>query len=185
MDDGEKNGRFLTYNFPEFKVGTAVTHNNDPTGCTVFVFPERVLASCDVRGGDPAISEYQYGHYDAICFAGGSLRGLEVVGGVRAAMMADYGAERDLVSGAAVNDSFKRPNLTYPDKALGIEAYRAAQANRFALGAQGAGSNVWVGGRRGRDVGVQEQAGQGGCVQSSGHGEDCCVYGDQCAGGDS
>jgi L-aminopeptidase/D-esterase-like protein len=162
------HGRFLTFDFPAFKVGTAVTTNDDPTGCTVFVFPERVMATCDVRGGDPGVSEYQYSHYDAICFAGGSLRGLEVVSGVRAAMMADFGTERDLVSGAVVNDSFKRSNETYPDKALAIEAYRAAQANRFALGAQGAGRNVWVGGRRGRGVGMPEQAGQGGAFRQVG-----------------
>jgi hypothetical protein len=82
-DKSGENGRFLTYNFPALKVGTAVTNDDDPTGCTIFLFPERVMATCDVRGGDPGVSEYQYSHYDAICFAGGSLRGLEVVGGVR------------------------------------------------------------------------------------------------------
>ena len=98
------NGRTLTFPFPALKIGTACY--DDPTGCTIFLFPERVLATCDVRGGTPGVSEYQYSRYDAICFAGGSLRGLEVVGGVRAAMMAEYGVDRDLVSGAVVNDGF-------------------------------------------------------------------------------
>lgn len=137
-------------------------YDDDPTGCTIFVFPERVMATCDVRGGDPGVSEYQYSHYDAICFAGGSLRGLEVVGGVRAALMAEYGMDRDLVSGAIVNDGRNRPNQQYPDKALGLAAYHAAEPNRFPLGAVGAGRNVWVGGGRGRGVGQPEQAGQGG-----------------------
>lgn len=162
------HGRYLHYNFPAFKIGTAVTPDDDPTGCTIFIFPERVLATCDLRGGDPGISEYQYSQYDAICFAGGSLRGLEVVGGVRAALMAEYGAERDLVSGAVVNDGYKRPNQRYPDKELGLAAFHAAQPNCFPLGAQGAGRNVWVGGRRGRGAGRPEQAGQGGAFAQFG-----------------
>lgn len=164
----DTNGRTLTYPFPAFKVGTAVTPDDDPTGCTIFVFPERVLAACDVRGGDPGVSEYQYSHYDAICFAGGSLRGLEVVGGVRSALMAEYGPDRDLVSGAVVNDGRNRPNVRYPDKQLGLAAYHAAQTNRFPLGAVGAGHNVWVGGGRGRGVGQPEQAGQAGAFAQFG-----------------
>jgi L-aminopeptidase/D-esterase-like protein len=163
----DENGRFLTFHFPAFKVGTAV-YDDDPTGCTIFLFPERVMATCDVRGGDPGVSEYQYSHYDAICFAGGSLRGLEVVGGVRAAMMAEYGMERDLVSSAIVNDGRNRANQRYPDKQLGLAAYEAAQFNRFPLGAVGAGRNVWVGGGRGRGVGEPEQAGQGGAFAQFG-----------------
>jgi len=157
----DENGRFLTFDFPAFKVGTAV-YDDDPTGCTVFLFPERVQATCDVRGGDPGVSEHQYSHYDAICFAGGSLRGLEVVSGVRTAMMAEHGPDRDLVSGAIVNDGRNRSNVRYPDKQLGLAAYQAAKFNRFPLGSVGAGRNVWVGGGRGRGVGKPEQAGQGG-----------------------
>lgn len=163
-----QNGRSLPYDFPAFKVGTDEYDGDDPTGCTVFVFPERVMATCDVRGGDPGVSEYQYSRYDAICFAGGSLRGLEVVGGVRAALMAEYGMDRDLVSGAIVNDGRNRPNQRYPDKALGLAAYHAAEPNRFPLGAVGAGRNVWVGGGRGRSVGQPEQAGQGGAFSQFG-----------------
>ena len=155
------SNRVLTFDFPVVKIGTAATAD-DPTGCTVFIFPERVLAACDVRGGDPGVSEHLYSHYDAICFAGGSLRGLEVVSGVRAAMMAVYGADRDLVSGAIVNDGHKRANQRFPDKQLGIDAFHSAAFNLFPLGAVGAGRNVWVGGGRGRGVGEPERAGQGG-----------------------
>jgi L-aminopeptidase/D-esterase-like protein len=153
------NSRLLTFDFPVVKIGTAA-YDDDPTGCTVFLFPERVLATCDVRGGDPGVSEHLYSHYDAICFAGGSLRGLEVVCGVRAAMMAAYGPDRDLVSGAIVNDGRNRPNKRYPDKQLGRAAFRAAQVNQFPLGAAGAGRNVWVGGGRGRGVGVRIRFGK-------------------------
>ncbi|MDX1614894.1 MAG: P1 family peptidase [Candidatus Promineifilaceae bacterium] len=153
--------RYLDFDFPAVKIGAA-TYEDDPTGCTVFVFPERVAAAVDVRGGDPGVSEYQYSHYDAICFAGGSLRGLEAAHGVRAELVAQHGPDRDLVSGAVVNDGYKRANGRYPDKALGQLAYRRAEPNRFPLGARGAGRNVWVGGRRGRGVGRPEQAGQGG-----------------------
>ena len=155
------NNRALTFDFPVVKIGTAAT-DEDPTGCTVFLFPERVLATCDVRGGDPGVSEHLYSHYDAICFAGGSLRGLEVVGGVRAAMMAAYGPDRDLVSGAIVNDGRRRANQRYPDRQLGADAFHSAVFNQFPLGAAGAGRNVWVGGGRGRGVGEPERAGQGG-----------------------
>jgi len=61
------------------KMGTAA-YNDDPTGCTGFVFPDRVLATCDVRGGDPGVNGYQYSHYDAICSTADPLRGLEIAG---------------------------------------------------------------------------------------------------------
>ena len=71
-----------------------------------------------MRGGDLGVSEHQYNHYHAICFVNISLRGLEVVGGVRAAMMAEYGPDRDLVSSAIVNDRRTRANERYSDKQL-------------------------------------------------------------------
>jgi L-aminopeptidase/D-esterase-like protein len=101
----------LIFDFPAFKIGTVVfDDDNDPSIYTIFLFPKRVMASCDVRGGDPGVNKDQYSHYDAICIAGGSLRGLKVVSGVRAAMISEYRSERDLVSGAILNDGRNRTN---------------------------------------------------------------------------
>lgn len=150
----------LEFDFPGVRVGVAGTEG-EPTGCTVFHFPDRVMAAIDVRGGDPGISEYRYSHYDAICFSGGSLRGLEAAAGVRSELVEKHGLDCDLVSGAVVNDGYRRKNRAYPDKAVGALALRNARANRCPIGQVGAGRNVWVGGRRGRGVGDPERAGQG------------------------
>jgi L-aminopeptidase/D-esterase-like protein len=64
-------------------------------------------------------------------------------------MMAAYGPDRDLVSGAIVNDGRRRANQRYPDRQLGADAFHSAAFNQFPLGAAGAGRNVWVGGGRG------------------------------------
>lgn len=154
----------LEFDFPGIRIGVAA-NDEEPTGCTVFYFPERVRAAIDIRGGDPGISEYEYSHYDAICFAGGSLRGLETAAGVRAELINQHGLDCDLVSGAVVNDGFRRKNEAYPDKALGELALRRSRSNQCPLGAQGAGRNVWVGGRRDRGVGEPERAGQGAAIR--------------------
>jgi L-aminopeptidase/D-esterase-like protein len=154
-------GDRLSFDFPGFRVGTA-EYGPGLTGCTVFLFDKKTPTAVDLRGGDPAVSEYGYDGYDAICFAGGSLQGLEVLAGVRAALFADHGPERDLVSCAAVNDWHQRDRSINPDKRLGAAAYASAGPNQFLQGRHGAGANVWVGGGQGRGAGEAEQAGQGG-----------------------
>src|SRR5688500_13199381 len=77
----------LTFDFPALKIGIA-EYPQGPTGCTVFYFPEGVKTAVDVRGGYPGLSfQYEYNH--AICFAGGSLLGLETVAGVSAEIFAE------------------------------------------------------------------------------------------------
>lgn len=154
------DSRVLEFDFPGIRIGVAA-NDDEPTGCTVFHFPERVQAAVDIRGGDPGISEYKYSHYDAICFSGGSLRGLEAAAGVRAELVKQHGMDCDLVSGAVVNDGYRRKNEAYPDKSLGESALRQSRSNQCPIGAEGAGRNVWVGGRRDRGVGEPERAGQG------------------------
>lgn len=154
-------GETLPFDFSGFRVGVA-EYGPGITGCTVFSFDRKTAVAVDVRGGDPAISEHGYDGYDAICFAGGSLQGLEVLSGVRAALFEEFGPDRDLVSCAAVNDWYQRDRSLNPDKRLGRAAYANAQPNQFLLGRHGAGTNIWVGGGKGRGVGDPEQAGQGG-----------------------
>jgi L-aminopeptidase/D-esterase-like protein len=153
-------GDRLTFDFSGFRIGTA-EYGPGLTGCTLFLFDEKAATAVDIRGGDPAVSEYGYDGYDAICFAGGSMQGLEVLAGVRAALFDDYGPDRDLVTCAAVNDWYQRERTVNPDKRLGIAAYARATPNQFLMGRHGAGANVWVGGGKGRGVGEPEQAGQG------------------------
>lgn len=160
-------GQRMTFNFPGFRVGVA-EYGPGITGCTVFRFDRKTTTAVDIRGGDPAVSEHLYDGFDAICFAGGSLQGLEVLTGVRAALFEEFGSERDLVTCAAVNDWYKRDRSINPDKSLGYAAYASTAPNQFLLGRHGAGTNVWVGGGKGRGVGQPEQAGQGGAFTQYG-----------------
>ncbi|MEJ2758883.1 MAG: hypothetical protein P8046_10425, partial [Anaerolineales bacterium] len=156
----ELDGQLFEFDFPAFQIGVA-EYGPGITGCTVFKFNKRLPTAVDIRGGDPAISEPQYHAYDAICFAGGSLQGLGVLSGVRQALFEENGPDRDLVSCAAVNDWYQRDQTVNPDNSLGYAAYKSVLPNQFLLGRHGAGTNIWVGGGRGRGVGEAEQAGQG------------------------
>jgi hypothetical protein len=77
------DGPALELDFPALRIGVA-EYGEGPTGCTVFYFPEGVSTAVDMRGGAIGASETFYGRHHAICFAGGSAFGLEVVSGVRA-----------------------------------------------------------------------------------------------------
>ena len=122
-----------------------------------------------MRGGAPGTTNtdwlqlgYEGPGLDAICFAGGSWYGLEAASGVRAELLATK--EKNPfegvanVAGAIVYDFPGRTNTIYADKELGRSALRAAQPNRFPLGARGAGRFVTVGKYVGREF--REQAGQ-------------------------
>lgn len=163
-------GRELEFDLPAVRIGVA-EYVEGPTGCTVFHFPEGALAAIDVRGGAPGtimVSDFSY--LDAICFAGGSLLGLEAATGVAAEIFAqrDYSTEFHrvpIVSGAIVYD-FGRDTAVYPDKALGRAALRTARQGVFPLGARGAGACVFVGkGPRGDSA---ERAGQGAAFRQIG-----------------
>jgi len=92
-------------------------------------------------------SEYQFHH--AICFAGGSLHGLEAVSGVRAALTSKEAPSNPpplpLVAGAIIFDWFNRRNFVYPDKTLGVAAAETASEGRFYSGKRGAGRWADVG----------------------------------------
>jgi L-aminopeptidase/D-esterase-like protein len=141
---------YLAFDIPGVKVGFA-EYEEGPTGCTVFVFvfDKGVVTAVDIRGGMVGQVESEYQFHHAICFAGGSLHGLEAASGVRAALT---GMEKPqnpppipLVAGAIIYDWFGRKNIVYPDKTLGFAAATSAAEGRFFFGRRGAGRWAGVG----------------------------------------
>jgi 6-aminohexanoate-oligomer endohydrolase len=159
--------RDLRFDFPGLRVGVA-EYEDGPTGCTVFHLPPGGAAcSVDIRGGSPGtIGNYEWVH--AVCFAGGSLYGLEAACGVSAELMAMRGytvgwTDVELTLGAIVYDFGRRDNAIYPDAELGRAALRAAREGVFPLGRRGAGRSVTVGKTFGLEQG--EFSGQGGAFR--------------------
>jgi L-aminopeptidase/D-esterase-like protein len=155
-------GPALALDFPALSVGVA-EYDEGPTGCTVLVFDKRVLTAVDVRGGSPGVYMADAGGADAICFAGGSLLGLEACAGVAAEIFAQRGhppgwEQIPCVQGAIIFD-MGGPNSVYPDKELGRAAVRTARSGWFPLGARGAGRAARVGKGQGADM--SEPCGQG------------------------
>jgi 6-aminohexanoate-oligomer endohydrolase len=162
--------RELHFDFPGLRIGIA-EYEEGPTGCTVFHLPPGGAAcSVDIRGGSPGtIGNYEWAH--AVCFAGGSLYGLEAACGVAAELMAMRGytvgwEDVELVLGAIVYDFGRRDNAVYPDRELGRAALRAAREGVFPLGRRGAGRSVTVGKTFGLEQG--EFSGQGAAFRQIG-----------------
>ncbi|HUK94879.1 MAG TPA: P1 family peptidase [Gaiellaceae bacterium] len=163
-------GPELRFDFPGLEVGVA-EYDEGPTGCTVFSFFDRASASIDVRGGSPGVSGAGYDLLDSVCFAGGSLYGLEAAAGVAAEHLArrEYRIgwlEIPIVAGAIVYDWGPRDNAVYPDKELGRAALRASRPGVFPLGPRGAGRSATVG--KLFDFDQREAAGQGGAFREVG-----------------
>jgi L-aminopeptidase/D-esterase-like protein len=162
-------GRALEFDLPSVRIGVA-EYDEGPTGCTVFQFPHGSTAAVDVRGGAHATIYTEALHQagwplDALCFAGGSMYGLEAATGVTAELFAQRGYSTEwgqiaLVSGGIIFDYGARDTAVYPDKALGRAALRAAAPGVFPLGARGAGRSATVG-KLLRDRYEREPAGQG------------------------
>jgi 6-aminohexanoate-oligomer endohydrolase len=157
--------RRLEFDFPALEVGIA-EYAEGPTGCTVFHFPNGgATVACDVRGGMPGVFMEGDGYTDAVCFAGGSLNGLEACTGVAAELWArrGYGLRMSLVRGAIIWDFGRRDNTVCPDKVLGRAALQAAKTGEFLMGRRGAGCSAGVG----SGLGLQgESAGQGGAFRT-------------------
>jgi len=137
------NARVLEFDFPGLDVGVA-EYEEGPTGCTVFHIPKFASLSIDVRGGSPGVNGQHLDAINAICFAGGSLYGLEASTGVAAELFKMRGYSTKwmdiaLVSGAIIFDYGMRSNAIYPDKELGRAAVRGMGPGVFPLGARGAG----------------------------------------------
>jgi 6-aminohexanoate-oligomer endohydrolase len=165
------DGPELRFDFRGLEIGVA-EYEEGPTGCTVFHFPDGPVAcSTDIRGGSPAVSGAGIELVDAICFAGGSLYGLEAAAGVAAELLArrEYGTdwlEIPLVAGAIIFDWGPRDNAVYPDKELGRAALRAAAPGVFPLGPRGAGRSATAGKLFAYEE--SEPAGQGGAFRRAG-----------------
>jgi L-aminopeptidase/D-esterase-like protein len=160
-------GRVLNFDFPGLEIGVA-EYEEGPTGCTVFSFGRRASVSIDVRGGSPDVSAGHREVIEAVCFAGGSLYGLEASAGVAAEFFAKRGystkwTDIALVSGAILFDYGRRANAIYPDKELGRAAVRALRPGWFPLGARGAGRSATASHGAGAEL-----AGQGGAYRQSG-----------------
>jgi L-aminopeptidase/D-esterase-like protein len=144
-----QGGRALEFDFPGLEVGVA-EYAEGPTGCTVFHFPKVASMQIDVRGGSPGINGEYLTVINAICFAGGSLYGLEASTGVAAELFAKRGYSTKwmdiaLVSGAIIFDYGRRQNAIYPDKELGRAAVRTLRLGAFPMGAHGAGCSATAG----------------------------------------
>jgi 6-aminohexanoate-oligomer endohydrolase len=160
--------RELRFDVSGLECGVA-EYDEGPTGCTVFHFPRGAACATDVRGGAPGV----LGGYEwvrAICFAGGSLYGLEAGTGVAAELLARAGYEVGWTAiapvSAAIVFDFRRGNTIYPDKELGRAALRAAREGVFPAGARGAGRSCTVGKTFALERG--ESAGQGAAFRELG-----------------
>lgn len=169
MMDGRQ--RALSFDFPELEVGIA-EYDEGPTGCTVLHFPNgSVACATDVRGGAPGVIG-GYPRTDAICFAGGSLYGLEAISGVAGELLQRRGAAKwgkiAIVSGAIIFDFGPRETLIYPDKELGRRALLAATTGSIPLGRCGAGRLATVGKIRPTPQAQAEPGGQGAAFRAVG-----------------
>ena len=161
------DGRVFEFDFPGLEIGVA-EYDEGPTGCTVFSFGKRASVSIDVRGGSPDVSAGHREEIEAVCFAGGSLYGLEASAGAAAELFAKRSystkwTDIALVSGAILFDYGRRSNAIYPDKELGRAAVRAMRPGVFPLGARGAGRSATASHGAGAEL-----AGQGGAYRESG-----------------
>ena len=159
--------RVLEFDFPALEIGVA-EYEEGPTGCTVFHLAKVASLSIDVRGGSPGVNGQHLDAINAICFAGGSLYGLEASTGVAAELFAQRGYSTKwldiaLVSGAIIFDYGPRSNAIYPDKELGRAAVRSMRPGRFPLGARGGGRSATASHGAGAEL-----AGQGGAYRESG-----------------
>jgi 6-aminohexanoate-oligomer endohydrolase len=161
------SGRVLEFDFRGLEIGIA-EYEEGPTGCTVFSLGTRASVSIDVRGGSPDVSAGHREVIEAVCFAGGSLYGLEASAGAAAEFFAKRGystkwTDIALVSGAILFDYGRRSNSVYPDKELGRAAVRAMRPGTFPMGARGAGRSATASHGAGAEL-----AGQGGAYRGSG-----------------
>jgi L-aminopeptidase/D-esterase-like protein len=139
--------RFVAFEYPGLKIGIA-EYDEGPTGCTVLSFDKPAICTSDIRGGAPGFLG-GYGVADAICFAGGSLYGLEAAAGVSAEILKERGIARwgqiACVQSAIIYDFGARTTTVYPDKALGALARTEAKTGGCPVGQAGAGRLATVG----------------------------------------
>jgi L-aminopeptidase/D-esterase-like protein len=163
--------RFVAFDYPGLKIGVA-EYDEGPTGCTVLSFDKPAICTSDVRGGAPGFLG-GYGVADAICFAGGSLYGLEAATGVSAEILKQRGVARwghiACVQSAIIFDFGARASLVYPDKALGARAFAEVKSGGCPVGQSGAGRLATVGKVLESDRYRPESGGQGAAFRQIGN----------------
>ncbi|GAA0994592.1 P1 family peptidase [Acrocarpospora macrocephala] len=138
----------LAFDFPGLRIGTA-EYADGPTGCTVLRFDRKARMHVDPRGGAVCYAASSRS-IEALGFAGGSVYGLDTLGGIRSALRDDGRnptdwAQLPLVAGACVYDFVGRATTTTPDHLLGRQACLSAIEGHIPVGRHGAGAHATVG----------------------------------------
>ena len=128
------------------------------TGCTVILCPEGATAGVDVRGGAPGTRETDLlkpenlvEKIHGLVLAGGSAYGLAAASGVMSYLEEngfgfDVGVARvPIVPAAVLFDLPCGDARVRPDQAMGFQACRNSETERFATGSVGAGTGATVG----------------------------------------
>ena len=124
----------------------------DPPDCTVFYFPDGVTGAVDIRGGAPGVLQHPWNYYDAICFAGGSLYGIEAASGVAAELLATTAIKLSTfitiassrLPRSATNSRARTPSI--PTKRWGEPRSGRSAVGSFPLALHaGAGASATVG----------------------------------------
>ena len=176
---------FLEFDFPGMRIGVA-EYDDGPTGTTVFYFPDGVIAAADVRGGSPGTVNahavrlgYEEAFINAVVFSGGSSYGLSAATGVANEIKRIKQAEGSydfiagVLGGIIYDVGGRRFSRITPDDELGAAALRAAEANRFPMGATGAGRFAmqgvyYIDGEGADPYAAWPHSGQGGAFGQSG-----------------
>jgi L-aminopeptidase/D-esterase-like protein len=128
------------------------------TGCTVILCPEGATAGVDVRGGAPGTRETDLlkpenlvEKIHGLVLAGGSAYGLAAASGAMSYLEEngfgfDVGVARvPIVPAAVLFDLPCGDARVRPDQAMGYQACRNSETERFATGSVGAGTGATVG----------------------------------------
>ena len=134
------------------------------TGCTVILCPEGATAGVDVRGGAPGTRETDLlkpenlvEKIHGLLLAGGSAYGLAAASGVMSYLEEngfgfDVGVARvPIVPAAVLFDLPCGDARVRPDQAMGYQACRNSETERFATGSVGTGCGATVGKLYGMD----------------------------------
>ncbi len=134
------------------------THPLRPTGCTVLLCPQGVVAGVDVRGGAPGTRETDLlrpenlvDRVHALLLTGGSAFGLDAAGGVmrwleeRGHGHAVGSVRVPIVPAAVLFDLWRGDTTLRPDAAAGHAACMAATSGPPGPGSVGAGAGATVG----------------------------------------
>jgi L-aminopeptidase/D-esterase-like protein len=175
----------LEFDFPGMHIGLA-EYDDGPTGTTVFYFPNGVIAAADVRGGAPGTLNAHYARlgYEqpsiaAVVFSGGSAYGLSAATGVANESKrikqeeGSYDFIAGVLGGIIYDVGGRRFSRITPDDDLGAAALRAAEPNRFPMGAAGAGRFAmqgvyYIDGEGAEPYANWPHSGQGGAFAQSG-----------------